>query len=209
MSTAAVLILIAVALVVAALAVGGWLLARRRALRHRFGPEYDRVIAQQPSRAAAEQELRDRERKHADLDLRTLTPQARAGYAAEWVDVQAHFVDSPRAAVLAGDALLTQLVTEIGYPTGNDDERLALLSVAHTGTLGHYRDAHDIAQRAARGEASTEQLRQALRHFRALVAELLGKQPVPPARDPASPPATTAPVADADRTNSVPAGDTP
>src|ERR1051326_3219163 len=138
MSITAVLILIAVVLVVATLAVGGWLLTRRRALRNRFGPEYDRVITQQPTRAAAEHELRDRERKHADLDLRTLTQQARIGYAAEWVDVQAHFVDSPRAAVLAGDALLTRLVTEIGYPTGDDDERLALLSVAHSGTLAHY-----------------------------------------------------------------------
>lgn len=210
MSTAAVLILIAVVLVVAVLAVGGWLIARRRALRRRFGPEYDRVITQQPSRAAAEQELRGRERKHADLELRTLTPQAHARYAAEWVDVQAHFVDSPSAAVLAGDALLTRLVTDIGYPTGNDDERLALLSVEHAGTLGHYREAHEISLRTARGEASTEQLRQALMHFRALIAELLGEQPVPPTNDPATTqPAATRPVGDNPRTNSVPAARTP
>jgi hypothetical protein len=202
MSTAAVLTLIAVVLVVAVLAVGGWLIARRRNLKHTFGPEYDRVVAQQPTRAAAEQELRDRERKHAELELRELTPQARAGYAAEWVDVQRHFVDSPRAAVLAGDALLTRLVTEIGYPTGNDNERLALLSVAHAGTFGQYREAHDIAQRTERGEASTEQLRQALKHFRALIAELLGEQPVPPTRDPA-------PAVDAARSNSDPTVPTP
>jgi hypothetical protein len=91
---------------VAVLAVGGLLLARRRALRHRFGPEYDRVIAQQPSRAAAEQELRD-QRKHADLDLRTLTPQAPGRVRGRVGRRAGPFVDSPRAAVLAGDALLT------------------------------------------------------------------------------------------------------
>ncbi len=210
MPNATVLLLIFVVLVVAALAVGGWLIARRRNLRRRFGPEYDRVITQQPSRAAAEHELRGRERKLADLRLRTLTPQAQARYAAEWVGVQAHFVDSPSAAVQAGDALLTRLVTDIGYPTGNDDERLALLSVEHADTLEHYREAHEISLRTARGEASTEQLRQALMHFRALIAELLGEQPVPPAHDPATThPAATGPAGDNPRNNSVQATRTP
>jgi hypothetical protein len=213
MSTAAFVILIAVALVVVALAVGGWLaVRRRRALQNKFGAEYDRAVAQQPSRAAAEQELRGRERKHAQLQLRALAPQARARYAAEWVDVQAHFVDSPRAAVYTGDALLTRLVSDIGYPTDSHDERLALLSVDHPGTLGHYRDAHEISLRNARGEASTEQLRQALVHFRALIADLLGEEPVPHPGDPvAAQPATTGPVGDGTIiiTSSVPAARTP
>jgi hypothetical protein len=153
MSTAGIVILIIV--VVVALAVAGLLSARRRTLRARFGPEYDRVVAEQPSRAAAERELHQRERKHAELNLKPLAPDARARYAAEWAKVQARFLD---------------------------DERLALLSVEHGGTLGHYRDAHEISLRNARGEASTEQLRQALVHYRALFAELLGEQPVPPGR---------------------------
>jgi hypothetical protein len=177
------LIVVAVLVVVVALAVGGWLISRRRALQQRFGREYDRAVAEQPSRAAAEQELRGRERKHAGLHMRPLAPQARERYAAEWVEVQAHFVDSPRAAVYTGDALITRLVNDIGYPTGSSDDRLAMLSVEHPGTLGHYRDAHEISLRNARGEASTEQLRQALVHLRALFAELLGEQPVPRSSD--------------------------
>jgi hypothetical protein len=207
MPTAAILTLIVIVLVVVALAVGGWLaIRRRRALQNRFGAEYDQVLAHQPSRAAAEQELRGRERKHAQLQLQALTPQARARYAAEWVDVQAHFVDSPTAAVYAADALLTRLVSEIGYPTDSDDERLALLSVDHAGTLGLYRTAHEISLSNARGEASTEQLRQALVQFRALVAELLGEQPVPQTNDPI---AATNPVGDRTITNSVPATHAP
>jgi hypothetical protein len=210
MSTTAVVILITVVLVVGALAIGGWLIARRRALQHRFGPEYDRVVAQQPSRGAAEQELREREHKHAELELRTLAPQVRARYAAEWVEVQAHFIDSPGAAVDAGDALLTRLISDIGYPTDSDGERLALLSVDHAGTLGHYREAHEISVRNAHGQASTEQLRQALVHFRALIADLLGEQPVPSAHDPlATRPVATGSAGDATPSHSVPATRTP
>ena len=211
MSTAAFIIMIAVVLVVVALAVGGWLAARRRrALQYRFGAEYDRAVAQRPSRAAAEQELRGRERKHAELQLHALAPQAQARYTAEWVDVQARFVDSPTAAVYAADALLTRLVSEIGYPTGSHDERLTLLSVDHAGTLGHYRAAHEISLSNARGEASTEQLRQALVHFRALVADLLGEQPVPHPDDTvAAQLAATGPVRHPTITDSVPAARTP
>jgi hypothetical protein len=207
MPTAAIVILIAIVLVVVALAVGGWLaIRRRRALQNRFGAEYDQVLAHQPSRAAAEQELRGRERKHAELQLQALAPDARARYAAEWVDVQGHFVDSPTTAVYAADALLTRLVSEIGYPTDSDDERLALLSVDHAPTLGLYRAAHEISLSNARGEASTEQLRQALVQFRALVAELLGEQLVPPTNDPI---AATNPAGDRTITNSVPAAHAP
>jgi hypothetical protein len=180
MSQTGIIILIIVAVVVGALAVAGWLATRRRALRRKFGPEYDRVVAEQPNRAAAEQELRDRERKHDELDLKPLAPDARAWYAAEWDQVQARFLDSPSDAVRDGDELVTRLVSDIGYPTDTGDEQLALLSVEHAGTFGHYREAHEISLRNTRGEASTEQLRQALVHYRALFAELLGEQPIPP-----------------------------
>jgi hypothetical protein len=194
MSNAGVVILILIVVMVIIALVGGWLFARRRALRGRFGTEYDRVVAEQPSRAAAEHELRQRARKHAGLDLRTLTPEARARHAAEWADVQARFVDAPNDAVRDGDELVTRLISDLGYPTDTDDERLALLSVEYAGTLGRYREAHEISLRNARGEASTEQLRQALVHYRTLFAELLGEEPVPQTRDRVAPdPVTSRP----------------
>jgi len=56
MSNAGIVTLVLIVVVVAiALAVGGWLIVRRRALQEKFGTEYDRVVAEQPSRAAAEQ----------------------------------------------------------------------------------------------------------------------------------------------------------
>jgi hypothetical protein len=195
MSNAGDFILILVVVMVAIALVGGWLFARRRALKGKFGTEYDRVVAEQPSRAAAEQELRQRERKHAELALRTLTPEARARHAAEWAEVQARFVDAPSDAVRDGDQLVTRLISDLGYPTDTDDERLALLSVEYGGTLGRYREAHEISLRNARGEASTEQLRQALVHYRTLFAELLGEEPVPETHERVAPEPVATPPA--------------
>ncbi len=180
MSTTLIIVLIIVIVAVVAIAAFGVIAARRRALRQRFGPEYDRLVEEQHSRSAAEQELRERERRHAALELREISAQDRARYAADWADVQARFVDSPSDAVRAGDELITRLLADIGYPTGNG-ERLEMLSVEHARTLGPYREAHEISERNARGEASTEQLRQALVHYRTLFADLLGTEPVPPA----------------------------
>lgn len=181
-----VLIIIVVLAVVAAVAVV-WVGSRRRALRTRFGPEYDRTVAEQESRAAAERELRERERRHAELTLRPLSAESRGRYAAAWAEIQARFVDSPAEAVGAADDLVTRLIAERGYPTTGYDDQLARLSVEHARTLTHYRDAHEIQLRNERGEASTEQLRQAVVHYRELFADLLGENPVRQQHRPGSP----------------------
>jgi hypothetical protein len=180
MKSTLVIILAIAVIVIVALIIVTVVANRRRALRDRFGPEYERAVAERDSRSDAERELRERERHHAELKLRPLSPESRARYAEQWSEVQARFIDSPEDAVRGGDALVTRLVAEIGYPTDDYDEQIRTLSVEHARTLGHYRDAHDVYLRADRGEASTEQLRQALMHYRVLFAELLGEEPVPP-----------------------------
>ena len=181
MTTVQIIVLVLVLLVVAVLVAGVVVTMRRRALRDRFGPEYERLVAEQNSRPAAERELRERERRHADLDLKPLSAPDRARYAGEWADVQTRFVDEPGEAVREGDELVTRLLREIGYPTDDYDERLATLSVEHARMLDQYREAHDISVRNEQGAASTEQLRQALVDYRALFADLLGDEPVPAA----------------------------
>lgn len=178
MSSTQILVTVIVVLAVLLIAGASWVFTRRRALRNRFGPEYDRLVAEQESRTAAERELRERERRHAQLELTPLPPDSRARYAAAWQEIQARFVDSPGEAVGAADELVTRLVAERGYPTEDYDDQLAHLSVEHARTLGHYRDAHEIHLQNERGEASTEQLRQAVVHYRALFADLLGEEPV-------------------------------
>jgi hypothetical protein len=176
MTATQVLITVIVLIVIAALGYGIWFVTRRRALQNRFGPEYDRAVAEGGSRLAAERELRERERRHAELDIKELSAESRARYTSEWEEIQARFLDDPAGAVRDADALVTELVAERGYPTGDYEQHLANLSVEHARTVGHYRDAHEISQLSERGEATTEQLRQAVVHYRTLFSELLGDE---------------------------------
>ncbi|WP_329013913.1 hypothetical protein OG271_05400 [Micromonospora rifamycinica] len=180
MSPTQIVLLVLVVLVVAALVAVAVVANRRRALRSRFGPEYDQVVAEQDSRGAAERELRERERRHAELELTPLDPQDRARYAAAWEELQVRFVDAPAETVADADELVSRLIAERGYPTGEFSEQVAHLSVEHARTLTHYREAHEIRLRHERGEAGTEDLRQAVVHYRALFADLLGEEPVGP-----------------------------
>ncbi len=178
MSGGLVIVLVIVLLVILAAIALIVRVSRRKKLQNTFGPEYDRVVADSGNRADAEKELREREKRHAELELKPLSPESQAKYSAAWEEVQIQFVDNPGEAVATADDLTTQLITERGYPTGDYDDQLANLSVEHASTLGHYRDAHEISRRSKDGEASTEDLRQALVHYRALFADLLGENPV-------------------------------
>lgn len=176
MNTSAIIAIVAVivVLVVAVLALRP--LLRRRRLQARFGPEYDRAVESSDSRGAAERDLAEREKQHRQLDLRPLSAEARDRYVAQWAAVQARFVDAPEGAVADADRLMTELMAERGYPTGGYDEQVSVLSVEHAGTLERYRTAHDIQQRLGSGSVPTEDLRNALVHYRALFTELLGPQ---------------------------------
>jgi hypothetical protein len=178
MSPTLTIVLIIVVLVVIAAIVYGVQAGRRKKLQSTFGPEYDRVVADTGNRTDAEKELREREKRHAELELRELSPESRATYATAWEEAQIQFVDNPVEAVGTADDLVTRLITERGYPTAGYDERLADLSVEHAATLQHYRDAHEISERNTGGTATTEDLRQALVHYRVLFADLLGTEPV-------------------------------
>ncbi|HEY0535377.1 MAG TPA: hypothetical protein VGD29_27635, partial [Actinoplanes sp.] len=178
MSPILIIVLIIVVLVVIAAIVYGVQVGRRKKLQSTFGPEYDRAVADSGNRTEAEKELREREKRHAELELKPLSPESQAKYSADWEEVQLKFVDDPAEAVGTADDLVTRLITERGYPTRDYEDRLADLSVEHARTLQHYRDAHEISERNRSGEASTEDLRQALVHYRALFADLLGTEPV-------------------------------
>ncbi|MFG1855257.1 hypothetical protein ACGFJT_25745 [Actinomadura geliboluensis] len=175
MSTAIwVVIAVVVVAVLAAAAHLARTRSRTRRLRRRFGPEYDRAVRDAGGRAAAERELLSRERRHEELELRELDPGKREQYHEQWVRVQERFVDTPAVAVEQADGLVTVVMGERGYPTHGFEEKVAHLSVEHGRTMEHYRRAHAIGGRAASREASTEELRQAMVHYRALFEELLG-----------------------------------
>jgi hypothetical protein len=174
MATGAIVAIVIVVIVVAAILFMLTMANRRRRLRERFGPEYDRAVTERGSRREAEAELAQREKHVRGLDIRPLSPTARSQYQSEWTAVQEQFVDAPQGAVTGAQTLVSAVMEDRGYPTQPYDQTLADLSVEHASTLDHFRAAHDISQNAAAGTASTEDLRQAMIHYRALFAELLG-----------------------------------
>ena len=167
-------VLVVVVLVVLAVVLWAWSRSRRReALRSRFGPEYDRTVAEQGSRTDAEHELERRAERHDALQIRPLSPERRDSYADGWQQVQAHFVDDPRGAMTQADDLVREVMQERGYPTGNFEQQAADLSVEHADVLEHYRAAHTVIDLRETGQPTTEQMREAMVHYRALVTELL------------------------------------
>lgn len=187
MTATQIVITVIVVLVVVAAVVAGVLAATRWSLRRQFGPEYDRLVAERGGRAEAERELRERRNRHAALSLRTLDDEARTRYANRWAEVQARFLDEPEAAVADADALVADLLAERGYPESDVDERLALLSVEHAGRLDDYRAATGVV---AAEQATTEQLRQAIVQYRAVITDLIGGEPLNLAGDPTEPAAS-------------------
>jgi Tfp pilus assembly protein PilX len=180
MSTGALLIIIiVVVIVVAAVVVAGMAAARRRRLQRRFGPEYDRAVGEHGSQLKAESELAGRERRIRSLEIRPLSDTARANYASSWRTIQEQFVDQPENSVVKAQALVTTVMRDRGYPIEGHDQMLADLSVEHANTLEQYRLAHTISQSAAQGQASTEDLRQAMIKYRALFSDLLGGEVAP------------------------------
>jgi FtsZ-interacting cell division protein ZipA len=146
---------------------------RSRALRDTFGREYDRTVEHAGGRRVAEKELRERQKQHDKLDIRPLAPESRERYIRRWRSTQSRFVDDPKDAVAEADALVQDVMQERGYPVDDFDRRVADISVEHPDLVEKYRTADGIARKAERNEASTEELRHSVRHYRALFSELL------------------------------------
>jgi len=173
MSTTEIVLLVCVgilAVVIVAMLVTAM---RRRKLRRRFQDEYDRTIDQTGSRRKADQELMARTRRHDELEVVPLSRLAREEFRSRWDNTQAQFVDEPQAAMIEADQLVKQVMKQRGYPTESFDQQTADLSVEHADVLDNYRKANDITDANKRGRASTEDLRQAMVHYRSLFDSLL------------------------------------
>jgi hypothetical protein len=169
-------ILIAVIVAVIIVGVISFLLARKRRsqnLRERFGPEYERVVEKEGAVGRAEGVLEMRAKRREKFQIRPLSAESRADFAERWRIVQSRFVDDPRGSVVRADELVSELMASRGYPIEDFEQRAADLSVDHPVVVENYRAAHDIALRHSRGQASTEDLRKAMVHYRSLFEELL------------------------------------
>ena len=171
-------------LALAVIVLGGlWLWIRRHqtaALKDRFGSEYDRTVDRVGGEGRAKSLLAEREKRVSTYSLRALEPQMRDHFIATWRDVQAQFVDDPNYAVTRADDLLGEVMRARGYPMADFHERADDLSVDHPEVVENYRRGHEIAVRHSRGEASTEDLRRAMIHYRTLFDDLVHEPELSP-----------------------------
>jgi len=168
-------LIVAIAAAVVVVLVIAWVVIRKQRtikLRRRFGLEYDRAVRESgPKRA--ESVLLEREKRVREFPIRELTADERERFVTEWRIVQSRFVDDPQAAVGDADLLVDQLMQARGYPTSDFEQRAADISVSHPQVVDNYRAAHQIAVRHKQGQASTEDLRNAIIYYRSLFDDLL------------------------------------
>ena len=179
------MIVILAALAVVLIAVVAGIVARRHEreqsvmLRQRFGPEYDRAV-QQWGHKRAERALAERVRHVERVRIRDLSDTERARFAAAWEIIQAQFVDDPNTAVARANDLIKDVMRARGYsPNEGFEQRTADLSVDHPDVVQHYRAAHALARVRADDGTKTEDLRQAVVHYRVIFDDLLAPTPVP------------------------------
>jgi hypothetical protein len=181
MDTNAVIALAALVVLVLLVLIALMAMRRRRSteLHQRFGPEYERTLETAGNKHQAETELQARQERVEALHLHPLAPDQREQFAARWRTTQAHFVDEPAPATADADRLVMEVMQARGYPVGEFDQRVADLSVDHAEVVTNYRAARQIALASEAGRASTEDLRQAMVHYRSLFDDLLGASEEP------------------------------
>ena len=182
LSTTELVLIIGLIIGLTAILGGGitaWLFLRKHRserLRTQFGgSEYDRAVKEDGNRRHAEAGLKERTARVESLNIRPLAPSDRARFVESWSRVQARFVDGPGGAVTEADQLLRDVMSTRGYPVSDFEQRAADISVGHPLVIENYRTAHAIAVRQTQGQANTEDLRQAMIHYRTLFDELLGE----------------------------------
>lgn len=178
MSTELVVVLVLVALALGA-GVMWFLMQKKRSteLRRSFGPEYERTVQETGARRDAERELEQRKERVEQLHIQPLPAGEADRFADAWLDVQKRFVDEPARAVGDADGLVTEVMQRRGYPMAEFEQRAADLSVDHPRVVENYRAAHSLAGRTRNGGAATEDLRQAMVHYRILFEDLLEEPP--------------------------------
>jgi FtsZ-interacting cell division protein ZipA len=176
MDSAAIVAIVVIAALALMLLVGVWFYSSKsksKRLREHYGPEYEH-LSDQDGRRHAERELQQREKRVEKLSIKELEPADRDRFANDWHDVQGKFVDDPRRAIVDADELVQKVMNARGYPMADFDQRAADVSVDHAEVVRNYRAGHDISEASRKGEATTEQLRQGMLHYRALFDDLLG-----------------------------------
>lgn len=148
---------------------------RTKRLQDQFGPEYERTLKKMGDKREAESDLEERLAHVSTLNIRPLTAEETNRYAIQWQDVQREFVDEPLLSLQKGDRLIREVMKARGYPVEDFEQRVADISVHYPELVSDYRGMHHIAIKDGPESASTEEIRRAMIHGRALFENLISR----------------------------------
>jgi hypothetical protein len=192
-TTTLIVIIVVMVIVVSLLAL--FFASRRRAAqrseeqrersREEFGSEYERVAQERGSEEEAERELRER-RGRVERRVEPLSEERRGRYEEQWGEVERVFVDNPERSIEMADRTVSDILDERNFVSDvgqSEEETEQGLAAMHPDIADDYREARRIradvvARSAGRGEEgsneeSTEELRQAIRKYRAVYERLV------------------------------------
>jgi hypothetical protein len=173
-----VVILGAVVLLILVVLIGMAMARQRRTkrLQEQFGPEYERTLKKLGDKREAESDLEERIAHVNTLNIRPLTAEEVNRYALAWQDVQREFVDEPLLSLQKGDRLIREVMKARGYPVEDFELRVADISVNYPELVADYRGMHRIAIKESSETPSTEEIRKAMIHGRALFENLISHE---------------------------------
>lgn len=174
-TTTIILVAVAALIILGLLAMALTRFQRSRRLRERFGPEYERMVGEAGDRSKAESELEARLAHVESLNIRPLSAEEANRFSLEWQATQSEFVDAPLASVQKADRLIREVMRAKGYPVDDFEQRAADISVDYPDLVTDYRGLHLIAKKEQDEHVSTEEMRQAMVHGRALFEDLVTK----------------------------------
>ena len=182
MDTKYIIIAVVLVLVLLGLILGAIFSRRQRSKRYqnKFGPDYDHTVKSMGNAKKAQTEMDERQKHVETLNIRPLSFSERERYLAEWKAVQAKFIDQPGPATVEADHLIMEVMQLRNYPVSDFEQRAADISINYPDLVSNYRLARAIAIKNEQHQADTEELRQALVHYRALFNELLITEQVSP-----------------------------
>ena len=176
-TTTIVIAIVALLILVGLLSMAFTRRQRTKRLQERFGPEYDRAVSDIGDRRRAEEELEARLDHVKSLDIRPLSTEETERFTREWQLAQAEFVDEPLASLRKANGLIKEVMSAKGYPVDDFEQRAADISVDYPELVIDYRELRAIANKGDNEDVTTEEMRQAMVHARALFQNLVQPEP--------------------------------
>jgi hypothetical protein len=195
LSTTIIIVIVVVAVVIVLLAL--YFASRRRSAqrseeqrersREEFGSEYERTVDERGSEEDAERELRER-RGRVERRIEPLSEESSGRFEERWTEVEQVFVENPERSIEMADRTVSDLLSErrFVFDVGQSDEETEQsLAVMYPEVADDYREARRIRAEVvgrsagsaeAESEESTEELRQAIRKYRAVYERLVQEE---------------------------------